>query len=156
MLSKAIRECFPSYQAVLTGFMERRSLTPEGAKGTLIFTGATASLRGNTTTALLATGKHAIRALSQSLNKEFGKENIHVCEAIIDGWIYNDHTKEILAGRGIGESDTDKILIPETIAENYLYLAHQKRSAWTWELDCPSFLSCFESSLTVADSEART
>jgi NAD(P)-dependent dehydrogenase (short-subunit alcohol dehydrogenase family) len=50
-----------------------------GKRGTLLFTGATASLRGNTTTAAFSGGKFALRSLSQSLNKEFGKENIHVC-----------------------------------------------------------------------------
>jgi len=113
-------------------FKSNTTLTPEGARGTLIFTGATASIRGNTTTSLLSTGKHALRALSQSLNKEFGKENIHVCEAVIDGYILNDFTKKELGEKA---NDPDKILLPDVIAENYLYLAHQNRSAWTWELD---------------------
>jgi NAD(P)-dependent dehydrogenase (short-subunit alcohol dehydrogenase family) len=80
----------------------------------LIFTGATASLRGNKTTSLLSSGKHAIRALSQSLNKEFGKENIHVCEAVIDGYILNDFTREELGEKG---NDLDAILTPEVIAK---------------------------------------
>jgi short-subunit dehydrogenase len=67
-------------------------LTPEGAKGTLLFTGATASLRGGKVTAQFSSGKHALRALSQSLSKEFGKENIHVAHAIIDGLILTDKT----------------------------------------------------------------
>jgi len=116
----------------ILAFKSNTSLTPEGARGTLIFTGATASIRGNKTTSLLSTGKHAIRALSQSLNKEFGKENIHVCEAIIDGYILNDFTREELGEKG---KDLDAILTPEVIGENYLYLVHQHRSAWTWELD---------------------
>jgi len=58
----------------------RRGSTGTGGKrGTLLFTGATASLRGNTTTSALSATKFALRSLSQSLNKEFGKENIHVC-----------------------------------------------------------------------------
>jgi NAD(P)-dependent dehydrogenase (short-subunit alcohol dehydrogenase family) len=50
-----------------------------GKRGTLLFTGATAALRGNASTAAFSTGKFALRSLSQSLNKEFGKQNIHVC-----------------------------------------------------------------------------
>jgi len=58
----------------------RRGSTGTGGKrGTLLFTGATASLRGNTTTSAVSAAKFALRSLSQSLNKEFGKENIHVC-----------------------------------------------------------------------------
>jgi len=57
----------------------------DGKRGTLLFTGATASLRGNTTTSAFAVGKFGVRALAQSLNKEFGKENIHVAHVIIDG-----------------------------------------------------------------------
>lgn len=54
----------------------------DGKRGTLLFTGATASLRGNTTTAAFSAAKFALRSLSQSLNKEFGKENIHVCAPV--------------------------------------------------------------------------
>jgi short-subunit dehydrogenase len=63
-------------------FKENDIEEPLGKRGTLIFTGATASLRGNTTTSLLAAGKSGARALSQSLAKEFGKDNIHVREII--------------------------------------------------------------------------
>lgn len=64
-------------QSILA-FQQVQELDANGKKGTLIFTGATASIRGNTTTSSFAAGKHAQRALSQSLNKEFGKQNIHV------------------------------------------------------------------------------
>jgi NAD(P)-dependent dehydrogenase (short-subunit alcohol dehydrogenase family) len=55
-----------------------QELNEQGKRGTLLFTGATASIRGNTITSAFSSGKHGIRALSQSLNKEFGKQNIHV------------------------------------------------------------------------------
>ena len=58
--------------------LKSNDLNEDGKRGTLIFTGATASIRGNMTTSALAAGKHGLRALSQSLAKEFGKENIHV------------------------------------------------------------------------------
>ena len=66
-----------SREAILT-FQKNEIQEPAGKRGTLIFTGATAALRGNTTTSAMAAGKHGARALSQSLAKEFGKENIHV------------------------------------------------------------------------------
>ena len=61
------------------GAFQGQSLDARGGRGTLLFTGATASLRGNTTTSAFSAAKFALRSLSQSLNKEFGKENIHVC-----------------------------------------------------------------------------
>ncbi|KAF7986918.1 hypothetical protein HWV62_12705 [Athelia sp. TMB] len=108
-------------------------LNDKGKRGTLLFTGATASLRGNTTTSAFAAGKFAVRALSQSLAKEFGKENIHVAHAIIDGGILTDRS----ASRTPKEKleNPDALLSPESIGNSYLYLVNQDRSAWTWELD---------------------
>jgi len=109
-----------------------------GRKGTLIFTGATASVRGNVTTSAFAAGKFALRALSQSLAKEFGKQNIHVAHAIIDGGILTDRSP---TRRPAGEAkevyleNEDVRLNPDSIANSYLYLTNQDRSSWTWELD---------------------
>lgn len=105
-----------------------------GKRGTLIFTGATASLRGNTTTSVFAAGKFGLRALSQSLAKEFGKDNIHVAHAIIDGGILTDRSRERRSDPK-WEANEDVRLSPESIAQAYLFLANQERSAWTWELD---------------------
>ncbi|KAI0824414.1 short-chain dehydrogenase/reductase SDR [Trametes gibbosa] len=117
---------------------KKNELDESGKRGTLIFTGATASLRGNVITSVFAAGKFALRALSQSLNKEFGKQNIHVAHAIIDGGILTDaslarRTDE--AARKAYKEDANTRLDPESIAKSYLYLANQDRSAWTWELD---------------------
>ncbi|THH07724.1 hypothetical protein EW146_g9223, partial [Bondarzewia mesenterica] len=104
----------------------------KGKRGTLLFTGATASLRGNVTTSAFATGKFGLRALAQSLSKEFGKENIHVAHVIIDGGIVTDRS------RARGEAwvnNPDVRLEPDSIAKAYQYLTEQDRSAWTWELD---------------------
>ncbi|KII84852.1 hypothetical protein PLICRDRAFT_45669 [Plicaturopsis crispa FD-325 SS-3] len=109
-------------------------LNAEGKRGTLLFTGATASLRGNTTTSAFSAGKHGLRALSQSLNKEFGKENIHVAHSIIDGGILTDRSKE-RRNDPSWENNPDVRLSPDSIANAYLYLANQDRSAFTWELD---------------------
>ncbi|KAK0199298.1 NAD(P)-binding protein [Desarmillaria ectypa] len=98
-------------------------------RGTLIFTGATASLRGNRTTSAFAAAKHGTRALSQSLAKEFGpRDGIHVAHAIIDGLIKTGSAIERNGEQMIG-------LNPESIAKAYLNLAQQEKTAWTWELD---------------------
>ncbi|KAK0439501.1 uncharacterized protein EV420DRAFT_1583578 [Desarmillaria tabescens] len=95
-------------------------------RGTLIFTGATASLRGNRTTSAFAAAKHGTRALSQSLAKEFGpRDGIH---AVIDGLIKTGSAIERNGEQMVG-------LSPESIARAYLNLSQQEKTAWTWELD---------------------
>ena len=80
-LNTNIRAAFTFSRLAITAF-KGNELNELGKRGSLIFTGATASLRGNTTTSAFAAGKFGLRALSQSLNKEFGKENIHVSSHI--------------------------------------------------------------------------
>ncbi|KAF9002182.1 NAD(P)-binding protein [Cyathus striatus] len=106
-----------------------------GKRGTLLFTGATASLRGNMLTSAFAAGKFGTRALAQSLAKEFGKENIHVAHAIIDGSILTDRRKARQGRSANWETNEDVRLNPDSIANAYWYLVNQDRSAWTWELD---------------------
>lgn len=109
-----------------------------GKRGTLLFTGATASWRGNTTTSAFAAGKFALRALSQSLNKEFGKQNIHVAHSIIDGGILTDRSAARLPDAAAHKAyveNTNVRISAESIGKAYLYLAGQDNSAWTWELD---------------------
>ncbi|KAK0434090.1 NAD(P)-binding protein [Armillaria borealis] len=106
----------------------------KGKRGSLIFTGATASVRGNVTTSAFSAGKQALRALSQSLAKEFGKQNIHVSHAIIDGGILTNSARKRRNDRE-WEQNEDVRLSPDGIAESYLHLIKQPRSAWTWELD---------------------
>lgn len=122
-------------QAVLA--FRANALDGRGRRGTLLFTGATASVRGNVLTSAFAAGKHGLRALSQSLAKAFGKENIHVAHAIIDGGILTDRAAERREGQAREEYKTneDIRLSPDSIAESYLYLVNQDRSAWTWEID---------------------
>jgi len=131
-LQTNVAAAFAFSRAAILAF-QKLSLNEQGKRGTLIFTGATASLRGNKTTSGFATGKFALRALSQSLNKEFGVQNIHVAHAIIDGGILTDRSKDYRGGDFA--DNADKHLKPESIANSYLYLANQDRSAWTWELD---------------------
>ncbi|KAG9307958.1 hypothetical protein JVU11DRAFT_12764 [Chiua virens] len=111
-------------------------------KGTLIFTGATASIRGNTTTSAFSIGKFGIRALSQSLAKEFGQQNIHVLrltnatsQSIIDGNILTDRVKSF-RNDSTWEANADARLNPDSIAKAYLNLVEQDSSAWAWEIDC--------------------
>ncbi|KAJ8596034.1 NAD(P)-binding protein [Rhizopogon salebrosus TDB-379] len=99
-------------------------------KGTLIFTGATAAIRGNTTTSAFAASKFGIRALSQSLAKEFGKQNIHVSIFCI----VTDRSKS-RRNDPSWESNPDVRLHPDAIAKSYMHLVKQDSSAWTWELD---------------------
>jgi len=127
-LNNNILGAFAFSRAAILSF---KDLPPNehGARGALIHTGATASIRGNKTTASFAAGKHGLRALSQSLAKEFGKQDIHVAHAIIDGAI--DSVRE---GRGPRPADLPT-LSPNGIAKAYLYLAEQDKDSWTWELD---------------------
>ncbi|KAI0072349.1 NAD(P)-binding protein [Panus rudis PR-1116 ss-1] len=108
-----------------------------GRRGTLLFTGATASIRGNVVTSAFAAGKHGVRALSQSLAKEFGKQNIHLATAIIDGGILTDRSLSRRTGdaKTEFEKNEDIRLSADSIAQSYLYLTNQDRSAWSWEID---------------------
>jgi len=128
---------FAFSRQVLLAF-KQNEIDALGKRGTLLFTGATASWRGNVTTSAFAAGKFALRALSQSLNKEFGKDNIHVAHAIIDGGILTDlslsRRSDPTASKQWKENE-DIRLDPESIGKSYLYLVNQDRSAWTWELD---------------------
>ncbi|KAJ7457362.1 hypothetical protein FB451DRAFT_1274689 [Mycena latifolia] len=130
-----IEGSFAFARAAILAFQKNELAPATGKKGTLVFTGATASLRGNLTTSAFASGKFAVRALSQSLAKEFGKQDIH---AIIDGGIATGNTPGNRNSQSSGprENPTPHLkLSPESIAASYLYLVNQDQSAWTWELD---------------------
>ncbi|PBK87016.1 NAD(P)-binding protein, partial [Armillaria gallica] len=113
---------------------QAKQVDKKGRRGSLIFMGATANVRGNVMTSAFSSGKHALRALSQSLAKEFGKQNIHVSHAIIDGGILTNSTRE-RHNDPEWEQNEDVRLSPDGIAESYLHLIKQPRSAWMWELD---------------------
>ena len=99
-------------------------------RGTILFTGATASLRGGAGFANLAVPKFGLRALAQSMARELGPRGVHVAHVIIDGQIESERYRHLLAERGPGS-----LLSPDAIAEAYLGLHLQHRSAWTFELD---------------------
>jgi len=123
--------------AALAGFLVGREaarvMVPRG-RGTILFTGATASLRGGKGFAAFAGAKHALRALAQSMARELGPEGIHVAHVVIDGAIDTPFIRENFPER-YALKEKAGILDPEAIAENYWQLHLQKRSAWTQELD---------------------
>jgi len=102
--------------------------------GTIIFTGATASMRGSAGFCAFAGAKHALRALAQSMARELGPKGIHVAHIVIDGAIDTPFIAENFPERYAKKAE-DGILSPDAIAENYWNLHRQARSAWTHELD---------------------
>ena len=119
------------------GFLMGREVAKrmlERQAGTIIFTGATASLRGRQNLAAFAGAKHALRALAQSMARELGPHNIHVAHVVIDGAIDSQFIRGILPDVDAQRRE-DAILNPDHIAENYVQLHRQPRTAWTHELD---------------------
>jgi NAD(P)-dependent dehydrogenase (short-subunit alcohol dehydrogenase family) len=117
----------------LAGREAARIMLPRG-RGTLLFTGATASLRGAAGFSAFAGGKAALRALAQSMARELGPKGLHVAHVVIDGMIDTAFTRENFAQR-VEEVGPDGILNPDHIAEAYWWLHQQPRNAWTFELD---------------------
>jgi NAD(P)-dependent dehydrogenase (short-subunit alcohol dehydrogenase family) len=121
----------------LAGFLVGRevakAMLPRG-RGTIVFTGATASLRGGAGFAAFAGAKHALRALAQSMAREFGPRGLHVAHVVIDGAIDTAFIAQNFPERYARKAEQG-ILDPDAIAENYWQLHLQPRSAWTHELD---------------------
>ena len=123
--------------AALAGFLTAREaarvMTPRG-RGTILITGATASVRGREGFSAFSGAKHALRALAQSAARELGPKGIHVAHVIVDGAIDGAFNR----GR-IPDIDErlarDEILKPDEIARNYVWLHGQGRSAWSFEID---------------------
>ena len=111
-------------------------------KGTIIFTGATASLRGSSHFAGFSGGKMALRALAQSMARELGPMGVHVAHTIIDGAIDTEFIRTMFPER-YALKDRDGILNPAHIAEAYWMLHQQPRDAWTHELDLRPYLEKF-------------
>jgi len=124
--------------ACLGGFLMGREaakrMSPRG-RGTIIFTGATASLRGGSGFSAFSGAKGALRMLAQSMARELGPQGIHVAHTIIDGAIDTDFIRQRL-GDGFDDAKAqDLVLNPDAIAANYVMLHKQPKSAWTHELD---------------------
>ena len=102
----------------------------EEGRGTVLLTGATASMRGSANFAALATGKFGLRALAQSMAREFGPQGVHVAHVVVDGQINTPRAREMSPDR-----DDSTMLSPNAIAEAYWQLHTQDPTAWTLELD---------------------
>ena len=126
--------CFAGF---LVGQSAGRAMLKHG-EGTIIFTGATASLRGGAGFVNLASPKFALRAVAQSMARELGPKGIHVAHAIIDGQILSERYAHLLGERG-----PDSLLEPAAIADAYVKLHRQPRSAWTQELDLRPYVEKF-------------
>ena len=128
--------------ACLSGFLVGREvagrMVPRG-HGTIIFTGATASVRGGSGYSAFAGAKHALRALAQSLARELGPKGIHVAHVVIDGPIDTPFVRENFPDL-VKARPPDGLLNPSDIAENYWMLHNQPRDAWTQELDLRPWL----------------
>lgn len=121
------------YAGFVFGREEARRMAPRG-KGTIVFTGATASIRGGAQFAAFAAAKNGLRAVAQSMARELGSKGLHVAHVVIDGMIDSAATKARFPERvqGLGP---DALLDTAAIAELYWQLHAQPRSAWTFEAD---------------------
>jgi len=122
-----------AFAGFLTGREAARYMTPRG-DGTIIFTGATASMRGGNGFAAFSGAKFALRALAQSMARELGPRGIHVAHSIIDGAIDTAWIRENFPERAALD-ESGGILKPDDIAETYWQIHRQPRTAWTHEVD---------------------
>jgi len=122
-----------AFAGFLAGREAARVMKPRG-RGTILFTGATAGVRGRDGFSAFAGAKHALRALAQSMARELGPQGIHVAHIVIDGAIDSQFIRENLPDADDRRA-RDGLLIPDEIAKNYVWLHKQHRSAWTHELD---------------------
>jgi len=123
--------------ASFAGFLMAHNVAPHmerRGRGTLIFTGATASIRGSAGFSAFAAAKHSLRALAQSCARELGPKGIHVAHTIIDGMIDSNFIREMVPNVD-AMREKGLILNPDHIAANYVHLYHQPRDSWTFELD---------------------
>lgn len=122
-----------AFGGFLMGREAAKVMVPRG-RGTILFTGATASMRGGNGYSAFAGGKHALRALSQSMARELGPLGVHVAHVVIDGAIDTKFIRETFPER-YAKKGQDGILDPDHIAENYWLIHSQPRDAWTFEMD---------------------
>ena len=112
----------------------RRMLAQGG--GAILFTGASASVKGYPQSASFAMGKFALRGLAQSMARELAPNNIHVAHFVIDGGVRSDRRQE-------AADRPDSLLDPDAIAQTYLAILNQPRSAWTWEVELRPWVETF-------------
>lgn len=123
------------YSGFLAGREAARLMVPRG-RGSIFFTGATASLRGGSGFAAFASAKFGLRALAQSMARELGPKNIHVAHLVIDAGVDTAFVRNLRQQRtGSDAIGPDELMNPSSIAETYWQLHRQPRDAWTHELD---------------------
>src|SRR5580704_13067533 len=104
--------------------------------GAIFFTGASASVKGYAQSAPFAMGKFALRGLAQSMARELSPQGIHVAHVVVDGGIKSERRPD-------PPDKPDSMLDPDAIAESYLHLLQQPRSAWAWEIELRPWLEKF-------------
>jgi NAD(P)-dependent dehydrogenase (short-subunit alcohol dehydrogenase family) len=124
-----------AFGGFLVGQEATRRMLPRGS-GTILFTGASASVKGYAQSAPFAMGKFALRGLAQSMARELGPQGIHVAHVVVDGGIRS-------ARRPEAADRPDALLDPDAIAASYLHLVQQHRSAWTFELEVRPWVEKF-------------
>ena len=124
-----------AYGGFLVAQQAVKRMLPKG-KGAVLFTGASASIKGYPQSAPFAMGKFALRGLAQSMARELAPQGIHVAHFVIDGGIRS-------ATRTDAPDRPDSLLDPDAIAENYLHVLRQPRSAWTWEIELRPWVEKF-------------
>jgi NAD(P)-dependent dehydrogenase (short-subunit alcohol dehydrogenase family) len=131
------------YGGFLAGREAARLMLPHG-NGTILFTGATASVRGGIGYAAFASAKFGLRAVAQSMARELGPKNIHVAHLLIDAGVDTSFVRERIKARGGGRAleslQEDQLMDPDSIANAYWYLHSQPRDGWTFELDIRPFM----------------
>ena len=125
------------YGGFLVGQRAAQLMVARGS-GSILFTGASASVKGYVQSASFAMGKFGLRGLVQSMARELAPQNIHVAHFVIDGGILKLPADERAAGRG-----EDGMLHPDEIARTYLNIHRQHRSAWTWEVELRPWMETF-------------
>lgn len=150
ILEQSAQKYFKIWEmACFSGFLNgrevaKRMVTRAGAdrRQTIVFTGATASLRGASGFAAFAGAKHALRALAQSMARELGPRGIHVAHVVVDGAIDTAFIRDNFPDRYALKAQ-DGIVNPEHIADSYWMLHQQPRDAWTHELDLRPYMEKF-------------
>ena len=126
-----------AYGGFLAGQAAAKRMLPRGT-GAIFFTGASASVKGYAESAPFAMGKFALRGLAQSMARELAPKGIHVAHFVIDGGIAQGPGDARAKERG-----ADGMLLPDVIAQNYLHVYRQHRSAWTWEVELRPWVERF-------------
>jgi NAD(P)-dependent dehydrogenase (short-subunit alcohol dehydrogenase family) len=129
------------YAGFLVGREAARHMVPR-ARGSILFTGATASIRGGHGFAAFAAAKFGLRAVAQSMARELGPKNIHVVHLLIDAGVDSEAIHQRMRARGIEAKNiaADSLTKTESIAEAYWFAHHQARDGWTHELDLRPFV----------------